>query len=251
MFILFFITHWYLSLFFQTFFHHRYASHGAFTMSKSWERVFYILSFITQGSSYMSPRAYAVLHRMHHAYTDTDKDPHSPKYFSNVFTMMWHTRNIFSKIYKKKITPETRFEKDVPDWPAFDKWTQPYITKIAWGVVYTAIYVLFAPSPWFYLLLPFEILMGPVHGAIINWFAHKYGYKNFKLKNTSTNLMPLDIFMLGEGYHNDHHMYPSNANFGVRWFEIDPVYYAVLLFNKMGIIKLPVRNHNVQTTAVF
>ncbi|HJY63202.1 MAG TPA: acyl-CoA desaturase, partial [Ignavibacteria bacterium] len=51
MFILFFITHWYLSLFFQTFFHHRYASHGAFTMSKSWERVFYILSFITQGSS--------------------------------------------------------------------------------------------------------------------------------------------------------------------------------------------------------
>jgi stearoyl-CoA desaturase (delta-9 desaturase) len=47
-----------------------------FTMSKAWEKFFYILSWIFQGSSYLSPRAYGIMHRMHHAYADTEKDPH-------------------------------------------------------------------------------------------------------------------------------------------------------------------------------
>jgi stearoyl-CoA desaturase (delta-9 desaturase) len=85
--------------------------------------------------------------------------------------------------------------------------------------------------------LPFTILIGPVHGAIINWYAHKFGYKNFTLDNTSRNLFPVDILMLGESYHNDHHHNPSNINFGVRWFEIDPVYYVILLFQKLGIVQ--------------
>ena len=76
--LIFFVAIWYLSLFCQTFFQHRYAAHGAFKMSKRTEKAFYILSYITQGSSYMSPRAYAIMHRLHHAYTDTELDPHSP-----------------------------------------------------------------------------------------------------------------------------------------------------------------------------
>jgi len=74
-----FIALWYSSLFFQTFFQHRYAAHRAFEMSKFWEKVFFIFTYIAQGTSYMSPRAYAIMHRMHHAYTDTEMDPHSPK----------------------------------------------------------------------------------------------------------------------------------------------------------------------------
>ena len=211
-------------------------------MSKFWERVFYIFSYITQGSSYLSPRAYAIMHRMHHAYTDTEKDPHSPKYFSNLFAMMWHTKNIYTDIFNKKIQPEKQFLKNLPDWPAFERIANSTLSKIIWVFVYTAFYILFAPSAWWFLLLPVTITMGPVHGVIINWFAHKYGYINFKQKNTSRNLFPVDLIMLGEGYHNDHHQHPSNVNFGVRWFEIDLVYYIILLFQKLHIICLnPVR----------
>ncbi|MFM8347716.1 MAG: acyl-CoA desaturase, partial [Bacteroidota bacterium] len=46
----FFAAHWYLSLFFQTFFLHRYASHASFTMSPFTEKVFYVLTWIFQGS---------------------------------------------------------------------------------------------------------------------------------------------------------------------------------------------------------
>jgi stearoyl-CoA desaturase (Delta-9 desaturase) len=93
--LIFFIAHWFLSLFSQTFFYHRYSSHGAFTMSKFWERFFYVFSYIVQGSSYMSPRAYAVMHRMHHAYTDTEKDPHSPRFSKNVYDMMMRTNKFW------------------------------------------------------------------------------------------------------------------------------------------------------------
>jgi len=207
-------------------------------MSKFWERFFYVFAYLTQGSSYLSPYAYGILHRMHHAYTDTDKDPHSPKYFSNLFAMMWHTRNIYSGIFNKKIQPEQQFLKNLPNWIAFDKIANSGISKILWVFVYAAFYIFFAPSAWWFLLLPFTITMGPLHGAIINWFAHKYGYVNFKQKNTSRNLLPVDVLMLGESYHNDHHEHPSKANFGVRWFEIDPVYYIILLLNKLHIVRL-------------
>ena len=75
--LVFFIAHWVLSVFFQTFFLHRYGAHKQFTMSHRWERFFYLMTFLTQGSSFLVPRAYAYLHREHHAFSDTERDPHS------------------------------------------------------------------------------------------------------------------------------------------------------------------------------
>ena len=236
--LIFFIAHWYLSLFSQSFFDHRYAAHGSITMNKFWERFFYIFAYITQGSSYMSPRAYAIMHRMHHAYTDTEKDPHSPRFSSGIINMMMRTNKIYLGIYKGTLQVEDRFTKNVPDWLAFDKWAMSYTSSIMWTLIYIAYYVYFAPSYWWYLLLPVHVLMGPVHGTIINWYAHKYGYRNFEMSNTSRNLMPLDVFMLGEGYHNNHHKYASSANFGYKWYEIDPVYLVILLLNFWGIVKI-------------
>ena len=48
-------------------------------MNKFTEKIFFVFSFIVQGSSYMSPKVYGAMHRMHHAHADTEKDPHSPE----------------------------------------------------------------------------------------------------------------------------------------------------------------------------
>ncbi len=236
--IIFFIAQWYLSFFSQSFFDHRYASHRAFTMNKFWERFFYIFAFITQGATYMSPRAYAVMHRMHHAYTDTDKDPHSPDYSPNLFAMMWRTRQIYTDVYYERYDVEARFLKNVPDWKWFDKWADSRFVKILWVGAYVAFYVYFATTPWLYLLLPFTILMEPTHGVIVNWYGHKIGYRNYDLNNKSRNLVPVDLFLLGEAYHNDHHRFPSAIKFGVKWYEIDIVHWLILLFSKLGIVRL-------------
>jgi len=236
--ILFFIALWYTSLFSQTFFQHRYAAHGAFSMSKGWERFFFILAYITQGSSYMSPKAYAIMHRLHHAYTDTEKDPHSPSFSKNIFHMMWRTRNIYRDILKGKMEVEPKFLKNVPEWDAFDRWANSGLSRLLWVGVYVTVFVLFASSAWLYLFLPIAITMGAFHGAIINWFAHKYGYKNYILKNTSENLFSIDILMLGESYHNNHHKFPSAVNFGKRWHEVDPIYPVIRLLAWLRVINL-------------
>jgi len=236
--LIIFIAIWYSSLFFQTFFQHRYAAHGAFKMNKFWEKVFFIFTYIAQGSSYLSPRAYAVMHRMHHAYTDTELDPHSPAYSKNIFTMMWRTKTIYAQIFNGTYPVEERFLKNLPDWPAFDKWANGGISRLIWAVGYTALFAYYVTSPWMWALLPIVLAMGPVHGAIINWFAHKYGYTNYKVNNTSQNLFSIDILMLGESYHNNHHKRPSSLNFGKRWHEIDPVYPIIRLLAWMRVIKV-------------
>lgn len=236
--LIIFIGIWYASLFCQTFFQHRYAAHRSFTMNKFWERTFYVFTYLAQGSSYMSPRTYAVMHRMHHAYADTEKDPHSPEFSKNVFQMMWRTRTVYNNIYKGKIGVEERFTNNLPDWPAFDKWAHSPFSRICWAIGYVTLFLLLASSLWWLLLLPLVVSMGAFHGAIINWYAHKYGYTNFKLKNTSHNLFSVDIFMLGESYHNNHHKHPSAVNFGKRWHELDPVYPLIRLLAWLRVIKI-------------
>jgi stearoyl-CoA desaturase (delta-9 desaturase) len=236
--LIFFFAHWYFSLFMQTFLQHRYAAHGAFSMSKFWERFFYLVTYITQGASYVSPRVYAIMHRMHHAYTDSEKDPHSPSYDKNLFLMMWRVRNLSSGIFNGKVEIEQRFLKNLPDWPLLDKLAHSVWSRLGWIILYILFYIRFAPSGWWFLLIPVHILMVPVQGVIINWFAHKYGSVNFKMKNTSTNLFKIDLFMMGEAYHNNHHKNPSATNFGFRWHELDPTYAVIRLFSKLRIIRV-------------
>ena len=236
--LIFIILHWYLSLFCQTFFHHRYAAHRMFTMTKAWEKVFFVCSFITQGSSYLSPYAYGILHRLHHAYSDTDKDPHSPEYDKNLFSMMWRTKNIYNDLFYNRMEVEPQFRKDLPQWRPFEIFADKWPVRIFWVVAYTTFYVYFATSWWMFLFLPMHYVMGPLHGAIINWFAHKYGSIRFRLKDTSKNLFKFDFLMLGEAYHNNHHQFPSRPNFGFKWFEIDPVYPVIMIFKALRIIRM-------------
>ncbi len=236
--IIFFVIHWYSSLFFQTLFNHRYAAHRMFYMSKFWEKVFFIFSYIFQGSSYLSPNAYGILHRMHHAYADTAQDPHSPKFSNNLLDMMWKTKKIYSDVFWRRIKIDDRFLKELPEWMSFDRFAESYYSRIAWGALYLLIYVLISPPWWMYFLLPIHFLMGPFHGVIINWFAHKLGYRNWKVNDTSTNLMPVDLLMWGESLHNNHHKFPSRPNFSTEWFEFDPMFPFIKIFNWLGIIKL-------------
>lgn len=236
--LVFFVAHWYLSLFTQTFFLHRYAAHRAFTMSKGWERFFFVLTWLTQGSSYLSATAYGIMHRMHHAFTDTEDDPHSPLFDKHFFAMMWRTKNVYNDIFIGKTKVEPRFTKNIPRWRSFDAFAHSYYSRLLWVGLYVGFYVAFAPSAWWFLLLPIHITMGPVHGVVINWFAHKYGSVNHETDNTSKNLFKIDWLMFGEGYHNNHHVFPSRSNFASAKGEFDPCYPIIKLLNYTGVIKM-------------
>ena len=127
--IAFVILHWYLSLFFQSFFHHRYAAHSVCTMSKFWEKFFFVASCITQGSSYISPYVYGIMHRLHHIHTDTKEDPHSPLNSSNVFKMMWDTKVNYGHLYFERVEIDSNLKKHLPKWQTFDKIAHNMISR--------------------------------------------------------------------------------------------------------------------------
>lgn len=236
--VVFFIVHWYASLFFQSFFHHRYSAHGVCTMSPFWEKVFYVCCFITQGSSYISARTYGIMHRMHHAHTDTHDDPHSPQNSDGVLAMLWDTRNNYIGIHTGTIPVADKFKKDLPDWPWFDKLVHNWVARVLWGAAYLGIYFLLATAWWQFLLFPLTLGMGSLQGVAINWWAHKFGYRNYNVKDTSTNILPVDIIFWGEAYHNNHHRNPGRSNNAVRWFEVDMLYLAMRGMHTLGIIRL-------------
>jgi stearoyl-CoA desaturase (Delta-9 desaturase) len=156
--------------------------------------------------------------------------------------MMWKTKTIYSAIANKRMEVDKRFTEGVPNWEAFDKFARSWPSRLFWGGVYLTVYILFANVWWLWLLLPIQFLMSPIHGAIINWFAHKYGYRNFEVGDTSKNFLPVDFLMMGESYHNNHHKNGSRANFGgIRWHEIDPTYQVIRVLDKLNIIQLTKR----------
>jgi len=207
-------------------------------MNKFWERFFYLLLLISQGSSFLNPRAYAILHRMHHAYSDTEKDPHSPHFFKDVFGMMIATKNMYLAYLLHKIEPEPAFRGNYPEWPLIDRIGDSWFWRIACGLFYIWFYVTFATSWWMFLLLPIHFLMGPIHGAIVNWCGHKYGYSNHDNDDHSKNSLPWDFLLMGELFQNNHHKRPNSPNFATRWWEFDPTYPMMKVMHWLRIIKL-------------
>lgn len=237
--LLFFAAHWFFSLFFHSFFLHRFCSHKMYTTSKSWERIFYVSTWLVQGSSYLVPRAYGVMHRMHHEYSDTEKDPHSPHFFTDVYQMMQSTVLIFRGFVTGKNLPDPKFTAAyLPVWDRLDKFAHHWATRMVFMLGYIAFYYFFAPSLWWYLLLPIHFLMGPIQGAVVNWCGHKYGYSNFDNGDHSKNSSPWGVLLMGELFQNNHHYAKNDANFAKKWFEFDLTFLIMRGFHALGIIKI-------------
>lgn len=223
---------------FQSFFQHRYAAHKMFSMNRFWERFFYVVTYLCQGSSFLEPRSYAIIHRQHHAFSDTEKDPHSPRFFRTVISMMWQTKVRYYNYLHRLETAEAKFSANVPQWKFLDQFGDSWTSRFLWIGGYITFYVFFATQWWMYLLLPIHFVMGPVHGAIVNWCGHKYGYRNFKIDDESKNTLPFDFLTFGELFQNNHHRFGSRPSFAVRWFEIDPTYIFMRILNFLRIIKI-------------
>ena len=76
----------------------------------------------------------------------------------------------------------------------------------------------------------------PIQGALVNYFGHKSGYRNFDIEDNSKNNLLVALIIMGEGYQNNHHR-PHSAKFGVKWFEINFGCVLCKVAKRMGIIK--------------
>jgi stearoyl-CoA desaturase (Delta-9 desaturase) len=234
----FLAAHWYLSLFCQSFFLHRFGAHRMFRLSGFWQRFFYLLTFFSQGASFLNPKAYAVMHRMHHAWSDTASDPHSPHFSPDIFRMMFRTYTVYSGLISGKIG-SGQFDQDTPEWKAVNRLSERWVMRLTFAGAYVAFYLAFAPSWWYFLLLPLHFVIGPVQGAVVNWCGHKYGYVNYpETGDRSRNTLALDFLLMGELFQNNHHKRPQQPNFASRWFELDPLYPLIRLLGLLRVFKV-------------
>jgi len=197
------------------------------------------MTWFSQGSSFLVPRGYAVMHRMHHTYSDTEKDPHSPHFFKDIWHMMAHTNMIYAGFTSGKNLPLPEFTKEyIPVWKKLDRIGYHWLTRLAFATMYTGFYFVFAPSYWWFLLLPVHFLMGPIQGAVVNWFGHKLGYSNFNNGDHSKNTTPWGFIMMGELFQNNHHFKKYDPNFAKKWYEFDATYLVMTGLHFFRIIKL-------------
>jgi stearoyl-CoA desaturase (delta-9 desaturase) len=70
----------------------------------------------------------------------------------------------------------------------------------------------------------------------INSLSHVFGRQRFDTTDTSRNNWMLAFLTMGEGWHNNHHHFPTATRQGFYWWEIDFTYYGLLVLSKLGLI---------------
>ena len=104
--------------------------------------------------------------------------------------MMLATKKTYDDFAYRRVEPEARFDGGMPDWPALDRLGQSWLGAHRVGRRCTrSSIVKFATHPWMFALLPLHFVMGPIHGAIVNWCGHRYGYRNFDSGDVSRNTL--------------------------------------------------------------
>jgi stearoyl-CoA desaturase (delta-9 desaturase) len=70
----------------------------------------------------------------------------------------------------------------------------------------------------------------------INSMAHLWGSRRYETKDDSRNNWVLALITLGEGWHNNHHKYPSSERQGFYWWEIDMTHYGLKCLAALGLV---------------
>lgn len=192
--------------------YHRLLSHKSYLAPKWWE---YFGSLCGTIGGTGSTIAWCAVHREHHRFTDTDRDPHSPHH------QPWWKVQFFSMFHE----PHVRY---VPDM--LRSRFHLHLHKNYWLVhgLYAVACWTYDPFAIVYLwLFPSFILWHA--GSSINTLSHMVGWQDHESKDTSTNHWLTGIFVWGEGWHNNHHATPTQMNFGEKWWQIDVTYYVLKL----------------------
>ena len=168
--------------------YHRYFSHRSFDASPAAEIVMLFFGQICGGRSAIT---WAAVHRMHHAGSDTERDPHSPKYkgWLNVLLSKWRVDYIPRKYIADLLkNPRVVF---------FHRYGN-YI-HASWAIAILALggisgFVSFVAMPYVLAYLGFGLL---------NWLAHT--------KGEPADIPYANLFAPGEGWHKQHHDRPRDS----------------------------------------
>ena len=205
--------------------YHRLLTHRAFPTSKPVEYAFAIAgSMAVEGP----PIAWVADHRLHHAHTDEEGDPHSPHLGEGSgLRGLWHAHSG----WLMKTQGSAEFRKYAPDL-CEDKGMRWISRHFLWFVglslliPFVAGFILhgfsLTAALWTLLWAGFVRIFFIHHVTwSINSVCHFFGRRRFDVEDKSTNVAWLAIPTFGESWHHNHHAFPRSARQGLGRFEVD------------------------------
>lgn len=198
--------------------YHRLLSHRGYEVHPVVKKIMLWFAAI---SAQGSPIFWITVHRgYHHRYADQDRDPHSPEH-GFWHSYIWWMFKIKDGDMNTKYIVDILRDNDCLFFHKYYKW-------ILWGS-HTAIALVSVELWLFLLVLPSFIAFHSFSFQTSLNHSKVYGYKNIETKDNGVNVWWLFPLILGEAWHNNHHGDAKNANYGKRWFELDPTYWLICL----------------------
>ena len=211
-----------------TFGMHRLFSHRTFKMPKPFEWITGLFATLSLQGTIAD---WVGHHRMHHASSDTEKDPHDANRGFFYCHMGWLFLNNPMFDDPKKIRS---FARDIYRDPVL-----AFMSTSAFMITAQVILggILFAVGGIEYVIWGiFARLVVCYHSCwLVNSAAHYWGYKNFDSGDRSTNNWWVALLSWGEGWHNNHHAYGDSVRAGYKFWELDITYMVIRLLKFLGI----------------
>lgn len=194
---------------------HRYYSHKSFCVSKGTS---YFFAFFGTLMMVGSPMIWALIHRQHHQYSDSEKDPHSFRHkgvFKILFGFWYDDLHISSRQGMDLIRDRSLL------------WAHQNYFKI----IFCWIGFLFFLDKWALVYFYFIPVCAGILSLNINLILHHYlGYRHHDTKDQSRNNWYAFPFALGEAWHHNHHLNPHSPTTKINWWEFDPILILVRIF---------------------
>ena len=207
---------------------HRLLTHRGFKAPKWLE---YTLSTLATMSIQDSPDKWIATHRMHHKFTDTENDPHSIRpgfWWAQIGWVLWGTAQDHSHTTLKKYVPDLLKDKG-----------HVLISRFYYVPIIISAFLLFAIGGW--TMVVWGVFARVVVGWHTTWFvnslSHLYGSRPHVTADESTNNWFVALLTFGEGWHNNHHAFPTSARHGLEWYQFDMNWIAISIFEKLGWAK--------------
>ncbi|MBZ0172948.1 MAG: fatty acid desaturase, partial [Phycisphaerales bacterium] len=228
---------------------HRLFTHCSFTTGPVVTAVFGVLGSMAFEGPLLRWVAY---HRCHHQHSDNDQDPHSPHHHgTGVVGVLRGFFNAHMGWMLLRSQHESNLDRYIKDFKknrlvtwisgAFPLWS-------AVSLLFPALIGGLISMSWTGVLLGFlwgglvRILV--VHHITwsVNSVCHLWGTRPYEAHDESRNNPIVGVLAFGEGWHNNHHAFPTSARHGLAWWQFDTSYIVIRVLALLGMadnIRLP------------
>jgi stearoyl-CoA desaturase (delta-9 desaturase) len=221
--------------------YHRYFTHRSFKTSKPIAALLAFLGSMAVEGPLMN---WVADHRRHHQHSDEEGDPHSPQtHGSGMWGMlkgMWHAH--MGWLFVAPPTGRDRYIGDLRKSRMIRWMSNLFPLWVVVGLAIPAVLGGLLTMSWLGVLLGFIwgglVRVFFVHHVTwsVNSICHLWGTRPFKSRDESCNNAVFGVLALGEGWHNNHHAFPTSARHGLRWWEVDASYMVIWAMSKVGLV---------------